>query len=294
MGSYGTPQKILLATDLSGRCDRALDRAALLALEWKARLVVVHALEPDYLAAFGAERDVPSWRRDSARRATVAERQIREDLLGREVPFEAIVEEGDPTETILKATRDRRCDFIVTGTARSETFGRFILGTTVERVVRKAPVPVLVVKRRAREPYGNIMVASDFSESSRQALECATALFPKAAMALVHSYGRIAAFAETKEARDAEHRLAADNCSRFLAESELPRESRDRLKILIESAPIESVLKAYAYDKGLNLLVIGSRGRSAVADLLFGSTAAKLLSSAPCDVLVVRDGAGRA
>src|SRR5690606_10204649 len=39
------PRAILLATDLSARCDRALDRAALLAKEWDARLVVVHVVE---------------------------------------------------------------------------------------------------------------------------------------------------------------------------------------------------------------------------------------------------------
>ena len=39
------PKTILCATDLSSRCDRALDRAALLARHWQARLVVVHALQ---------------------------------------------------------------------------------------------------------------------------------------------------------------------------------------------------------------------------------------------------------
>jgi hypothetical protein len=39
------PRTILCATDLSSRCDRALDRAALLARHWQAQLVVVHALQ---------------------------------------------------------------------------------------------------------------------------------------------------------------------------------------------------------------------------------------------------------
>lgn len=39
------PKTILCTTDLSSRCDRALDRAAMLACDWQARLVVVHALE---------------------------------------------------------------------------------------------------------------------------------------------------------------------------------------------------------------------------------------------------------
>jgi hypothetical protein len=41
----GPPRRVLLATDLGARCDRALDRAAALASGWQAELVVVHALE---------------------------------------------------------------------------------------------------------------------------------------------------------------------------------------------------------------------------------------------------------
>ncbi|MFN5481402.1 MAG: universal stress protein, partial [Brevundimonas sp.] len=40
-----TPRTLLLATDLSSRCDRALDRAASLAARWDARLIVVNVIE---------------------------------------------------------------------------------------------------------------------------------------------------------------------------------------------------------------------------------------------------------
>ncbi len=286
--SDARPQRILLATDLSGRCDRALDRAALLALEWKASLVVVHAIESDFLTELGAESDIPSWRRDSVRRTAIAEQQIRDDLQGRDVPFEAIIEEGDPAEVIQKVANDLRCDFIVTGTARSETFGRLILGATVDKIVRRASAPVLVVKTRARHSYRKIVVATDFSDSARQALEATVALFPRSAIAVLHGFAPAVASGQSKAWQEEEHRLAADACARFLAEAALPEEGRAKLQVLIESGSVETLVRAYAYDKGLELLVIGSRGRSTVLNLLLGSTAARLLSSAPCDVLVVR------
>ena len=40
------PRHLLLATDLSARCDRALDRAAQLAREWYADLLAVNVLNP--------------------------------------------------------------------------------------------------------------------------------------------------------------------------------------------------------------------------------------------------------
>jgi len=285
-----TPKKILLATDLSGRCDRALDRAVMLADEWKASLVVVHAVEPDYQMVIEDEHDVPSWRRSSLRRMSMAERQVREDLHGRNVPFEVVVEDGEPSEVVLRAAAERGCDLIVTGTARNETFGRFILGTTVDRLARRASAPLLVVKARARKPYTKIAVATDFSDLSRRALEGAAELFPRTTTALLHSYRPIAAgLTSTKIGDEAGHQFAVDECARFIAAATLPPEHRAKLQIVIEQGDIEAVVKAYAEDKGLDLLVIGARGRNPVLDLLLGSTAERLLRSAPCDVLVMRN-----
>jgi nucleotide-binding universal stress UspA family protein len=286
---YETPRKILLATDLSGRCDRALDRAVLLADEWNASLIVVHAVEPNYQTAVEEVLDVPSWRRASQRRTSIAEQQVREDLLGRNVPFEVVVEDGEPTEIVLKTAVERGCDFIVTGTARNETFGRFILGTTVDRLARRASVPLLVVKARARKPYAKVAVATDFSDTSRHALEGAAELLLRSALAQLHRYRPVAAGLTNNKARDeAGHQLAVDACAEFLAAAALTPERRAKLKIVIERGDIETIVRAYADDKGLDLLVIGARGRNPILDLLLGSTAERLLRSAPCDVLVMR------
>ena len=285
-----TPKKILLATDLSGRCDRALDRAVMLADEWKASLVVVHAIEPDYQMAIEDDHDVPSWRRRSLRRMSIAERQVREDLSGRKVPFDVVVEDGEPTEVILKAAAERGCDLVVAGTARNETFGRFILGTTVDRLARRASVPLLVVKARARKPYARVAVATDFSDASRHALEGASALLPQSDITLLHSYRPVAiGLASSTVGNDSDRRLAVDTCARFLATSTLSPAFRAKLQIVIEQGDIEAVVKAYVEDKGLDLLVIGARGRNIVLDLLLGSTAERLLRSATCDVLVMRN-----
>lgn len=283
------PRRILLATDLSGRCDRALDRAAQLAAQWEAKLVVVHALEWDRLASAEASRDVPSWRQDRGRRAAIAERQIHDDLLDHQVPFEIVIEEGEPTDVVLQAARRLNCDMIVTGTARSETFGRLILGATVDRLVRRSPLPVLVVKARAHRPYARVMVATDFSDGSRLALQQAAALFPQSAMTLLHCYRPISPGLTDRRAGDeAGRHLAADESVRFLDGAGLAAERRQKLEILIEPGYIESVVQAYAADKGLDLLVVGSQGRGGVAALLLGSTAEKLLASSPCDVLIAR------
>ncbi|MEE1611364.1 universal stress protein [Microvirga sp. CF3016] len=59
----GLPKTILLATDLSARCDRATDRAVALAEEWQAMLVVLHVLENLDTGGLHDFGPVPSWRR---------------------------------------------------------------------------------------------------------------------------------------------------------------------------------------------------------------------------------------
>src|SRR3546814_4600632 len=109
------PRRMALATDLSHRCDRALDRALLVARAWQAELTVIHALAPpETMTLFGSLRDLPSWRRppDPVRKARD---RIYRDLV-REDPHVDIavhVETGSPAEVVLEAARESHAELIV-------------------------------------------------------------------------------------------------------------------------------------------------------------------------------------
>src|SRR3546814_19136752 len=81
-----------------------------------------------------------------------------------------IVEEGEPAEKLVEIAAREECDLIVTGAARQESIERMIWGSTIIRLVRGSPVPVLMVQDRGTRPYRRITVATDFSEASFQAL----------------------------------------------------------------------------------------------------------------------------
>jgi len=120
-----------------------------------------------------------------------------------EVPFVRVREEGAPADVILRTAGDRGADLIVTGVARHEPFGRLIFGSTVDQLIRNARVPVLVVKSRAREPYRDIVVATDFSPESAKAVRMAMALFPHAGITLLHCYEpRLHPMAKAADAAD--------------------------------------------------------------------------------------------
>ncbi|MGE8642577.1 MAG: universal stress protein, partial [Achromobacter sp.] len=176
---------ILLATDLSARGDRALDRALQLTKALNTKLIVLHVMESH---STSARLTTPVWRRLSSDHKALAERELAEDLAAADVPSEVVVVSGDPLSHIMETADSFGCSLIVTGTARDETLGRLLLGTTVEKLARQARQPVLVVKTRPRKPYHDVLVATDFSPGSRQALRAALRLVPDANLTLFHAY----------------------------------------------------------------------------------------------------------
>lgn len=289
--TQGPPRKILLATDLSARCDRALDRAAALAEAWDAALMGVHALEQtDDFYATEVERRLPSWRRP-ADAVDIVRDQLLHDMAQTGLSVTAHVEKGDPADIILRTAKMQGGDLIVTGIARDETLGRFGLGATVDRLLRRSRLPLLIVKQRVRAPYGNIVVATDFSEASRQALLAANAFFPDRKLAIFHAYDAPMAGLTSDPARyqDEYREVAARDCAAFLADAGIPEERRSSFGLIVDHGHPNRLIHQYVRDRGVDLVVLGTHGRSALFDVLLGSTAKEILWSLPCDVLVVRE-----
>ena len=61
---------------------------------------------------------------------------------------------------------------------------------------------------------------------------------------------------------------------------------------VIRGVPYEEILK-FASDKGVDLIVMGTHGRSGIDRVIFGSTAEKVVRNAECPVLTVRSKKGK-
>ncbi|MEO0324979.1 MAG: universal stress protein, partial [Myxococcota bacterium] len=59
-----------------------------------------------------------------------------------------LVAAGDPGRLLPRLAVEHRADLLVVGTHRGGALSRLLLGSTAERVLRDAPVPVLVVPPR--------------------------------------------------------------------------------------------------------------------------------------------------
>src|SRR3546814_8120040 len=114
--------------------------------------------------------------------------RIRRDLAGDMENMRFILEEGEPAEKLVEIAAREECDLIGTGAARQESIERMIWGSTIIRLVRGSPVPVLMAQDRGTRPYRRITVATGFSEASFQALIRAAAIFPEISLTLFHAY----------------------------------------------------------------------------------------------------------
>ena len=279
-------KRLLMATDLSPRSDRALNRALALSDELKAQLVVLHVVD----------EELPSSVAD--RLKETAESAIDDQLdsfptLKRENITRKVVF-GTGFRDILKEADESETELIVMGTHRDESLGDLFLGTTVERVIRRGNDPVLVVKNRVKGPYRRVLVGVDFSVYSRRAVEFALKFVPQGEIFLVHAFdvpfkgfisGRSALDEVTKKHQEQMDAMLEEEMQAFLASLTSPPTS---LKRIMLEGTVWEVIAGQVEKLRPDLLVIGTHGRTGVANALLGSVAEDLLSNPPCDVLAVK------
>ena len=72
------------------------------------------------------------------------------ELLGRlepsELATESRIEAGEPVDVIVQLAEQTPYDLVVMGTHGRTGLSRVIIGSTAERVVRRAPCPVVTVR----------------------------------------------------------------------------------------------------------------------------------------------------
>ena len=294
MNAPAIPNAILLATDLSARSDRALERATQLARHWQARLVVLVAMStdaefslPNRTIDFTDASDAPPPQTP----AQYVERLARRDLADAG-PIDLRVVIGKPGPTASAVATETGCGLIVTGTSHSEVASRLYPGSTLCWLARNSDVPVLAVHDRVRGPYRAISMASDYSTDADAALRLADRWFGDApSRTVLHGYEVPLG---TMSLNDGPRREALD-----VAQSRADAEARDHLaRALGEAAsgwnpvarhngPVR-LLRDHSREHATELTVIASHGRSRLIDRLIGSVAERLLETVGTDLLVVR------
>ena len=138
-------KKILIAHDGSKYSNKALRKAAEIAVQFGASLFVLSVIPELHLAELS---EIDRLRINDAllQKAEKGLKKARESLKKKAVPVKTMVKQGNAAEVILDTGRSMRVDLIVTGSHGRQGAERFLLGSVSSRVVEHANRPVLVVK----------------------------------------------------------------------------------------------------------------------------------------------------
>jgi len=207
------------------------------------------------------------------------------------LPTEYEVRTGKPFVELIAACREWQGNLLVVGgTARGEE--RF-LGSTSERVLRKAPVPVLVAKKPLTAKAKTLLVPTDFSPCAKKAAEEALTLVKSFggrvlffhALDLYHTYpaayGLEGAWLPPIKPEDLEGEWRW-----FL--SGLPSLEKLTWEKRTEEGRAANTIVRLAEESQVDLIVMGTHGRSGLAHMLLGSVAEEVVRYAACPVLTIR------
>ena len=284
------PRKILIATDLSPRCDRAFDRAVSLMKEFNSQLIVLHVVESQ--DGINSVRRIPFLPVHKPNNLLVdkAKRYLGKSINKADINVLVIVEEGNPGETILRIAREQNCDLIITGVVRKRVFDNFMLGSTIRYLLNKSEKSLLIVNELAGSSYEKILVASDYTEASRHAVETAAAFFPERHMSVLHVYSAPASYAaDNPELFYEQLRPAATKrFMNFLNATDLTDQQLDRMRALVEWGVLIKLLRDLVNLSGTELVVAGSRNRGLLLNALFSKHTKRILTSLTCDILIAR------
>lgn len=285
-------KRIYCPVDFSAGSTHALGTAVRLAREREAELVVFHAWflpANTFAIEYVYPQAVVQHLSEDAQQGLDAARLKAVELGALRVTSQ--LAHGSPWQKIVDAAQaDPACDLIVIGSHGRTGLSRVLLGSVAEMVVRHAPCPVLTVRGAAEpRPFAHLLCPVDFSPWSREAIDLATelALPERAAITLLHvleppvAWGEVRPF-DVYEQISGHATNTLEDWTRELT-AKLARPVHQKIRVGRAGAQL---LAAVDDDPTIDLVVMGSHGRTGITRLALGSVAEKTVRHARCSVAV--------
>src|SRR5882757_9534557 len=265
---------ILCPIDFSEFSERAYQHALSLAEHYQAKLVVQHVVElwrhpsASFAASGGLYEEFCQALRESGEEQL---RQFAKNHTHDEIKPELVVHEGTAPDSILSFAQAQKADLIVMGTHGRRGFDHLMLWSVTDRVMRRAPCPVLAVRNLPHDALGasnerqythhlsRILFCADFSKNSERALNYALSATAEydAELTLLHVLEEVPSLAKTAEAIAA----ATEQLDKLI-----PPEVRRTRKIKIAvriGKPYREIIQL-AMEAETDLMTMGVRGRGAL------------------------------
>jgi nucleotide-binding universal stress UspA family protein len=297
-------RRILVPTDFSAASVDALGYAQPFARETGARLDVLHVvpplIPPPEMAPYSGE-----WDQIGREQRLEASQQLKKLVAAHvQTPVRPrlLVREGEAAPVICAVAEAERSDLLVIATRGQTGLARFVMGSTAEDVVQRAPCPVLTVRQRSlprqgaspirpSEQINHILVPIDFSAPSRAALHYAADFARRftASLVLLHVAAHLSVSSRLAYLTTRLHAVVVERGLAqltALARRHLPRDIR--VEVIVRTGTPADVITQVSRREKADLIILGTRGQGGLRRLLMGGTATRVVRHAPCPVLVVR------
>jgi len=279
---------ILIPTDFSENAENAAFLAGSIARSHGVRLIFLHVIEDH------ADRGVPLRHHDDVDQRLTT---LRSDERFAGVKTSHVIATGDGWDTISRMASEQQVDMIVMGARGQTVLPRLRLGSTADRVLRSADVPVLCVHPDDRtnvEHFDTIVVATDCAEPSAivvaEAARFARQRKQASRIVLVHAYHvpmeytmGFAAVLLTEDFAEIESEVV-DQLNRV---AEPLRGDGFEVDIVAREGYPVTVIEDVTRDVVARMLVVGTHGRKGLHRVLLGSIAERMVHHAACPVYVV-------
>ena len=298
-------KKVLFTTDFSEISNHALPYAIKMAKIFDAELVMLHAVtlyehdpnDPGHrfpsLESYCAEL-----RRAADKRFQVCAEEIGD--AGVKIR-KAVVQGISPRAAILDFLRDEGgFGLVVMSTHGRSGLSHVLLGSVAENVIRYSPCPVLVVKnpehefldRKTGEVHlRKILFPLDFSKESIRPLDLLRAIAARHGSEVIVYHAIDVEIPAIYYTAGIESVLQLDPGLRERVEKEMRELIGTRLDglnvhFMVAEGRAAKLIRAFARQQEIDLIVMGAAGSHGIGDFLFGSTASRVIQKAVCPVLI--------
>jgi nucleotide-binding universal stress UspA family protein len=283
--------------DFSEYSARAYDHALSLAEHYQAKLVAQHVVElwrypsADFAVSAELYEEFSHSLRESRKKQL---QEFVKNHTHNEIQTELVVHQGMAPDSILSFAQAQKTDVIVMGTHGRRGYDRLMLGSVTDRVMRRAPCPVLAVSKPPHDSVAagkerdhvhhlsRILCCVDFSGNSERALNYAISATAEydAELTLLHVLEGFPSAAKAEKAIAA----ATQRLDRLIPPA--GRKTR-KIKTAVRIGKPYSQIIQLTMEAQIDLVTMGVRGRGALDVAMFGSTTYRVMQLGPCPVLAV-------
>jgi nucleotide-binding universal stress UspA family protein len=301
-------KRILVVTDFSEPAAAALKQAVWLSRRTGASITLAHVLPTIHSTITSADDPKMDMQWDlwvnegesleelaaAARKDTDAKmlRLIEQHADSLHVQTKILI--GSSFAEIVYAVQRERYDLVLAGTRGLAQWEQFLVGSTAKRLIQKCPSAVWIVKAEHVGQPKVVMAATDFSDVSYKAAT--------QGLGIAQQAGAEFHLLHVVDSKDVPEDVISRIPKGSSLQQEINEEATKRMNTFLESLEVDrssiqvhlawgtpwKEIRRVAKYQGVDLVVMGTVGRSGIQGLFLGNTAEKVLDSCDCSILTVK------